>query len=206
MTNRLIEVCTNEFERHLERLFETAPRIPGTGMAITPVIGGRFRRWADHAYLFRCDCTGLISGERFRQDEPGWPVLPLHEDAIAAAMDDDDHRLNLLGYYGKSLARMDWSYDAHPPFARYACGLMSYKHTPIGVRADPQLLAEFPPLPLTGLTDGKLHWRSAEQITEDRQQHAWCYEMSARLEEGTVPLQALDEWVREQVPMFVGCC
>jgi hypothetical protein len=29
--------------------------------------------------------------------------------------------------------------------------------------------------------------------------------MDARREEGAT-MQAFDEWVREQVPMFVGCC
>jgi len=202
----LLETCAREFERGIERLFETAPRIPGTGMAETPVIGGRFLTWADHSFLLPQVYRALIAREQFHQDAPGWPTLPLHEQDIEAAIEnDDDPRCRLLGYYGYSLAGADWDYDGHPRFSTFASGLLAYQHTPIEVRTDPQLLREYPPLPLAGLTDGNLYWRSPERIAEDRQRSAWVYEMDARREEGAT-MQAFDEWVREQVPMFVGCC
>src|SRR5215469_8713131 len=80
----LLETCAREFAFGIERLFETALPIPGTGMAEIPVIGGRFHTWADHSHLLPSICRALVARERFAQDVPGWPVLPLHQDARAA--------------------------------------------------------------------------------------------------------------------------
>jgi hypothetical protein len=203
----LLETCANEFESHIKGLFKN-PRMLTKTLAEIPVVGGLFipDLMEDYTPFLLQVCKALCCRERFAQDVPGWPILPLHERDIEAAIEnDDDPPCRLLGYYGRSLAGADWDYDGHPRFSTFASGLLAYKHTPIEVRTDPHLLAKFPPLPLTGLTDGDLYWRSPERITEDRHEHAWCYEMGARLEEG-IPMQALDEWVREQVPMFVGCC
>src|SRR5262245_9490271 len=63
-----------------------------------------------------------------------------------------------------------------------------------------------PPRPAMARASGrKPYWRSPARIPEDRQRHAWVYEMDARREEGTA-MQAFSEWTREQLPMFVGCC
>jgi hypothetical protein len=110
-----------------------------------------------------------------------------------------------VGLFADSLAMADWSYDTHPSFSHYVRGLMAYRYAPTELRTDPHLQREFPPHPLAGLTDGELYWRSCEQITKDRHNSAWVNEMNARRLAG-IPMQARDEWVREQVPMFVGCC
>ena len=202
----LLETCANEFESYIKGLFKN-PRMLTKTLAEVPVVGGVFiPDLMDHTPFLLQVCRALCARERFRQDAPEWPILPLHEQDIEAAMEnDDDRRLNLVGLFSNSLKSADWSYDEHPRFDHYARGLMAYRHTPIEVRTDPHLLAKFPPLPLVGLTDGDLYWRSPERIMEDRQYSAWVYELDARREEG-IPMQALDEWVREQVPMFVGCC
>jgi hypothetical protein len=205
MNDIVLKVCSNEFESSIESLFRNARKIPDTGMAEIPIIGGRFLTWVDHTHLLPNVCRALCCRERFRQDEPNWPILPLHRDDIAAAMDDDCPRYMLLGHYSDSLAMADWSYDTHPTFNRFARGLMAYKYAPPELRTNHHLQREFPPHPLAGLTDRELYWRSPEQITKDRHHNAWVNEMDARRLKG-IAMQARDEWVREQVPMFVGCC
>jgi len=206
MHDKLLKTCANEFENYIKGLFKN-PRMLTKTLAEIPVVGGLFipDLMDQTPFLLLRVCRALCCRERFAQDVPGWPVLPLHEDARTALEEDDCPRCRLLGYYGSSLAGVDWEYDVHPRFSTFASGLLAYRHTPVEIRTDPHLLAKFPPLPLAGLTDGNLYWRSPEQITEDRHQHAWVYEMDARREAGAT-MQAFDEWVREQVPMYVGCC
>ena len=62
------------------------------------------------------------------------------------------------------------------------------------------------PLPLAGLVDGDTDWRTPEKIAEDRQREAWNREMLGRQKQGTAEVQAIGEWTRVRLPMFVGCC
>src|SRR5262245_55046988 len=98
MTDRFREICDREFER----LFETAPRIPGTGMAEIPVVGGLFLTWGDYSPLLLRVGKALCSRERFHQDAPGWPSLPLHQRDIEAMENDDCSRCALVGLYSGS--------------------------------------------------------------------------------------------------------
>ena len=42
MTDRFLEVCAREFSAQVKLMFDNAPRIPGTGMAEIPIVGGVF--------------------------------------------------------------------------------------------------------------------------------------------------------------------
>jgi hypothetical protein len=42
MSDRFAERCTCGLENYVKELFDTAPRIPGTGMGEIPAIGGVF--------------------------------------------------------------------------------------------------------------------------------------------------------------------
>src|SRR5262245_51292577 len=114
MSDRLQKFYASEVERRLEQLFATAPRIPGTGMAEVPVIGGRFFTWDHHDHLIPQIVAALCCCERFAQSMPGWPVLPLHEKDIAAMKNAECPRCNLLGLFSASLEGVDWHFDEHP--------------------------------------------------------------------------------------------
>jgi hypothetical protein len=98
--------------------------------------------------------------------------LPLREDECEVLRDADDPRLNLVGFYGASLRSVNFDYEAHPRFPAFASGLMDYEHAPLELHNDSRLRAEFPPKRLVGLADGWMVWRSAEQITSDRDMQA----------------------------------
>jgi hypothetical protein len=180
-TDRLLKVCQREFERGIERLFETAPRIPNTGMAEIPVIGGVFIADMPEmiAAILPQVCAALCARERFRRDAPGWPTLPLHEQEIEAMESNNCPRCALTGLYAASLAG-EWDYDGHPRFGPFCQGLMAYEHTPVALRTNVELLAQFPPRPLAGLADGKLYWRSPAKLAFDRDMLARIAAFEAR--------------------------
>jgi hypothetical protein len=202
-----IETCANIFEQHIIGMFKNARRIPGGEMREIPVIGGNFLPYLPETIppLLLKVAAALCARERFGQDVPSAPPLPLHQAAIEACENAECHRLNLLGYFSHSLAWMDWDYDSHPPFAVYCSGLLAYECAPSELRSDRTLIRTFPPRPLSGLCDEWMIWRSADQITEHRQHGAWTNEMLGRQQDG-VPMQAKAEWVAAQLPMYVGCC
>jgi hypothetical protein len=182
MTNKLIEVCANEFERHLKNLFETASPIPGTGTKEIPVIGGAFLPSPNlPSCLYERVYRALCSREQFHRDKPVWaPPLPLHEKTIAAMEVASSTPLRLVGHYAFSLRKSDWHYEIHPDFRSYACGLMHYRATPDRIRNNRELQREFPPNELMGLQDGALHWRSFQQIIRDRENLARSAVLEAR--------------------------
>jgi hypothetical protein len=114
-------------------------------------------------------CAALIARERFRKDGPAWAQpLPLHEDCFEALQKAERPRGMLLGYFSESLSDVSWDYELHPRFNAFAAGMLAYESTPVELRSDPELRAEFPPRPLEGLCDGKLCWRPAAKIAAYR--------------------------------------
>lgn len=169
MTDMFLELCARECAAHVQRMFDHAPRIPGTGMAERPIVGGKFLLGLPlFPELVQEVCAALRAAEQFERDEPAWPPLPLHKDAIAEMKDDDDPRIALEGLYADLLAGVEWNYALHPRIARFASGLMAYPHTPIEILANDALRQEFPPRPLDGICDEWLTWRSPETIAFTR--------------------------------------
>jgi hypothetical protein len=173
MNDRLIAACAHAVEDHLKELFDNAPRIPRTGMAEIPLVGGPFLLGLPvPPELYQRVFAALCSHERFRQDEPGWPDLPLHKDLHQALINADCVRANVLGYYSRSLAGEGWNYELHPHIAVFASGLMASEDTPIEIRNDRSLLEEFPPRELAGLHE--LYWDSPATL-------AWRQDTLARV-------------------------
>jgi hypothetical protein len=181
MSDRFLEVCAREFATHAKLMFDTAPRIPGTGMAEIPVIGGPFLLGMEvPPVLYERVCMAMGARERFDREAPGWPTLPLHEKDIESLKNDDTPRLAVVGYYADSLAAVYWDYLLHPRLDAFCAGLLACEYAPDNIRNDPALLQEFPPRELEGLCDGQLYWRSPAAIAFDREMQARCAAWEAR--------------------------
>lgn len=182
MTDRFLELCARECAAYVQRMFDHAPRIPGTGMATIPVIGGPFLLGMEVPdCLYWRVCMALGAREQFACEVSGWPALPLHKDDIEAMKNDDNPRHNLLGLFADSLGFMEWDYERHPRFNVFAAGLLAYPSTPDEIRNDSSLLQEFPPRRLKGLCDGWLVWRSPTTINFDREMAARNAAYEARM-------------------------
>jgi hypothetical protein len=189
MTDRFLELCAREFAAHVQRMFDNAPRIPGTGMAEIPIVGGLLLLGMPVPdCLYERVCMAMAAREQFHQDKPAWaPELPLHGNAIAAMKDDDRPQMQTVGLYADSLAaEYRWDYELHPPFAVFVSGLMAYPSTPDEIRSDHALQLEFPPCPLDGLCDGRLYWRSPAMLAFDLERQAARDAFMAR-ERGDAP-------------------
>jgi hypothetical protein len=165
---RLAKSCAREFERHLEGLFEHPRIVPGTkALAEVPIVGGVYIV-GDERHAMPCFlpliCAALVARERFKQEWPDWPDLPLNWEHCVKMQHNECRRVALMAHYGFSLASADYDYDGHPRFDTYARGLMAYEHCPIEIRNDPELKAEFPPQELAGICDRQTVWRTDEQI------------------------------------------
>jgi hypothetical protein len=158
MRDRL-DICTAEFARHLDELFQQAKQ--GEHMTYeTPIIGGlhyRDPRYGQPPIMLVA--AALVARERYSWVRPSWsPPLPLREEDCAALIKDDDPRLALVGHYATSLSGQSWRFDIHPSFERYARGLMDFAYTPAAIRDDVRLRQEFPPAELGGLMRWDLCW------------------------------------------------
>jgi hypothetical protein len=165
-------------------MFDNAPRIPGTGMAEIPIVGGLLLLGMPvDPCLYERVYMAMAAREQFHQDKPAWaPELPLHGNAIAAMKYDDRPQMQTVGLYADSLAaEYRWDYELHPPFAVFVSGLMAYSSAPDEIRADPMLQREFPPRPLDGLCGGLLYWRSPEKLAFDLERQAQCAAFEARM-------------------------
>ena len=130
MTDRLIEACAYALERHLEMLFENPVKIPGTGMCELPVIGNLFvPDLEDRSQFLPMIVAALAARERFRQEAPEGPILPLRQEDCEEMMNDDRPRLQAVGLFGDSWRYAGWD-KRHPCFARFCSGLMAYESTP----------------------------------------------------------------------------
>ena len=179
MTDRLLEACGCAFEQGVLQLLKNAKTFPDSFLAPIPVVGGRFFPSLDYAYLLPQVCRALIARERFRQDNPTMPDMPLREEACEELENAGSPQLSAVGMFGSSMRGAYWD-EGHPPFAAYVSGLMAYKHTPDRIRMDRSLQQEYPPRKLKGLCGGRLYWRSPEMLAFDRKLKALTVAYNAR--------------------------
>jgi hypothetical protein len=189
MTDRLIEACAYALECYLEMLFENPVKIPNTGMAEIPVIGGPYiLDLEDRSQFFPTIIAALAARERFRREAPEGPVLPLRQEDCEKMLNDDRPRIGVVGLYADSWRFAQWDRQ-HPHFGDYVCGLLACEYAPPELRHDRSLLKEFLPCPLEGLCDGQLYWRSPEKLTFDLERQAACDAFMARERTGAPPPQ-----------------
>jgi hypothetical protein len=165
--DRLKGAFACELERQVEELFEHAvPLSPY--LSETPVIGGEFVTRLGSAGLLSIVCGALVAREIFRQKNPDWPNLPLHQKDCARMMSSDDNRNKLVGFFGASLRESKYDTTVHPAFETFVSGLLCYEYAPRALLSDCQLRQEFPPQRLPGLCDGWLAWRDSETLAAHR--------------------------------------
>jgi hypothetical protein len=110
--------------------------------------------------------TALAARVWFSKHGPAWcPQLPLGFEILPLLRGGGP--LHLLGRYAQSLEFMNYNYLEHPQLYPFACGVMAHPAAPEHVRDDPELLAEFPPQPLPGLSD-RLLWFGERPPTSER--------------------------------------
>jgi len=101
---RLTQSALHGLEDMIEALFEHPVMIPGTGMAEIPVIGEPGYIVAlDHSHFLPAICRAMVAKEKFRQQHPEWPDLPLRQKEIEAMKDGSCPRCNVVGYFADSL-------------------------------------------------------------------------------------------------------
>ena len=61
--------------------------------------------------------------------------------------------MGVVGYYARSLSRMDYDVHKHPSFDDFACGLMAITTGRQGIDTDANLKRRFPPRPLAGMAE-----------------------------------------------------
>jgi hypothetical protein len=172
MDERLTKACEAEFAKFIEGLFAN-PKMCGYRLAEVPVIGGVYfvdNSNDDYATKIPLICAALAARERFRREAPGFSELPLHLDDLMYARWSTDPQTLLKGLFAYSLANVQWDYDQHPCFCRFACGLNALEICPSEIRNDKELQLAFPAHPLDRLHD-QLHWQNAEDL-EMYRQHA----------------------------------
>jgi hypothetical protein len=145
-----------EFERYVRELHNKQPDRWGLICADVP--------WSRRGWHFRQEEIPRLKREiraaldaklRHRQQGPAWaqPLPTALEDCFASM--GLGGRKELLGRFGSS----QWfsTYDpTHPPFFDYCCGVMASEYALAALRNDPELLRQFPPKPLPGLSVGLL--------------------------------------------------
>jgi hypothetical protein len=97
---------------------------------------------------------------------PDAPPLPLSHDDI------EDYRdagglAGIVGFFARSLKRLDYDLRNHPSFDDFACGLMAMAMEK-GMRdleKDENLKRRFPPRPLAGMTPGA-YWAPPKEYEE----------------------------------------
>jgi hypothetical protein len=156
MCDDLVQICANEFERHVDELVAAHRR--GCVVVKSPIFSGpvqiseipklkqlihnglRARAWHER--------YGPIYGRR----------LPLTELERIAMFCSENNALHLVALYAISLQGRDFDYLTHPLYFDYARGVLASEHAKDYLREDPDLLREFPPKELGGL-DERCRWR-----------------------------------------------
>jgi hypothetical protein len=116
---------------------------------------------------------------------PAWaqPLPISRSDIDNVQYECDGGREELLGHFVSSLINANWDYRTHPVFFDFACGVMAHPATPDRLRQDAELLQEFPPKPLVGLSED-LGWYSVEMLAEEARLQELMWGSSAAADAG----------------------
>ena len=155
MHSILQERCELEFERYVAEIRDSRPDHLDMITVRTPWSDGLTIMLAGIPYLIRDIRTALDAVIWFDKHGPSWAGrLPMGNECIALLRASGPQYL--LGNYAFSLQLLNYDYLTHPQLYDFCCGATAHPSAPEHVRTD-ELLAEFPPKPLPGLS-ARLIW------------------------------------------------
>jgi hypothetical protein len=151
-------------EKEVDRLFDNMNAKAGE-CCVNPVTGNSFASGVDPIGPQKKDAVrALRARERFAADGPP-DALPLP----LSCNDVDDYRnagglAGIVGFYARSLSRLDYDLTKHPGFKDFARGLMAMavERGLWDLEKDAQLIMRFPPRPLAGMTPGA-YWAGPKE-------------------------------------------
>lgn len=154
-----------EIIRKVDRLFNELNAKRGD-YCVNPVTGGRFI-WGDDPVEPQKEIArrALAAQAWFAVNgPPDAPLLPLSHEDMEAYRNARGLK-GVVGFYARSLSRMDYDVHKHPSFDEFARGLMAINTGLWGIEKDAQLRMCFPPRPLAGMTPGA-YWASPKENEE----------------------------------------
>jgi len=131
-----------------------------------PVTGGGFIWGIDPiAPQKKAAVLALRAQEWFAVNGPrDAPPLPLSCDDVERYRDARGLAA-VVGFYARSLSRLDYDVQKHPSFEEFARGLMAMNTGLWGIEKDENLKRRFPPRPLAGMTPGA-YWAPPKEYEE----------------------------------------
>jgi hypothetical protein len=148
MRTTLEERCKAELERYAAKVH--ASKFDAYGQVGVDVPWFHYTAFSKAGLIYQIG-TALAARVWFAKHGPAWaPQLPLGFEIPPLLRGGGP--LHLLALYAQSLEFMSYNYLEHPQLYDFSCGVMAHGAAPEPVRDDLELLAEFPPRPLPGLS------------------------------------------------------
>jgi hypothetical protein len=167
MDQDLIDLFEHCFVDHVDALFENLKKkqhSPGHDLVELPVIGGW--DWVENIPENKTKvCRAHIARVWWMFNGPSWSrLLPLSPDEIRNAVNSNDPRQMLVGYFANSLREANYDFRRHPSFGDYCSGLMASPKCPFQQHHKRQLEGLIVPRLLAGLDEQSLCWYSPQQL------------------------------------------
>jgi hypothetical protein len=132
MDRDLIDLFGRCFLDHIEELFcnHRQKLIDGTRLFEAPVIGG-WHPVSQFDAVKNKACRAAIARVWWQFNGPSWSrPLPLSSEEIQEAIDSNDARQMLVGYFANSLQRSNYDFRRHPSFFDFCSALMASPYCP----------------------------------------------------------------------------
>ena len=163
----MVTIFKSPIEESVDQLFNKIKATAKRGdLCQNPVTGGGFVWGLDPIALQKTEAVvARRAREWFAVNGPvGAPPLPLSDNEI------EDYRnarglKGVVGFYARSLYRLDYDVQTHPSFEDFCCGLMAVNTGLWRIENDPQLRKRFPPRPLAGMTPSA-YWAPPKEYEE----------------------------------------
>jgi hypothetical protein len=148
MHSSLYDRCKAEFEQYVAKVQDS--KFDAYGQVGIEVPWFHYSAFSKAGLVHQIG-TALAARVWFSKHGPEWAQqLPLGFEIPPLLRGSGP--LRLLGHYAQSLEFLSYNCLEHPQLYDFCRGVMAHPDAPEHVRNDPELLAEFPPKPLPGLS------------------------------------------------------